>query len=341
MIPAKQRNNSIDIFRYICAVLVVIIHTEPFYTGELSGLGIFLKQFLARIAVPFFFVVSGYFFFNKAFIGKASLSSVWKQVKTYLFWSVPYFLVNIWVLSDEGVGVFELVKKIVIDFFFLGSYYHFWFFPALIYASLISYAIYKSIGFRALLIISIPLYIFGLLGTTYAQLLSDVPVLSDIFGFQYFAGLYRILMTGFPFYVLGGVVVKLKEIIVFKKRINEILVLIGVCFAFMVEKVILLFCNLPIYDPNTLMLYPLVALVVILLLNHPLYGYERISVNARLCANFIYYVHPAFLLITDRVVVAVLGKSLHSVLMCVITVIILTGVGLLISKVGFIKKFLI
>ena len=95
----------------------------------------------------------------------------------------------------------------------------------------------------------------------------------------------------------------------------------------------------PIDYTNTL-LYPLVGLVVIVLLDCPLYGYETVAENARICANFIYYTHPAFLLIVDRIIVAVLGSSLHSALMFVVTVIILTIARLLVSKVNFIKKLL-
>lgn len=181
MISTKQRNNSIDIFRYICAVLVVIIHTEPFYTGEFQALGIFLKHILARIAVPFFFAVSGYFFFSKAFTGKASLSSIWKLIKVYAFWSIPYLLINTWIRSGDGVAIKDIFAKLCFEFFISGSYYHFWFFPALIYATLISYVIYKLLGFRALTVISIFLYILGYLGTTYVQFFTKVPVLSVVF----------------------------------------------------------------------------------------------------------------------------------------------------------------
>lgn len=147
-------------------------------------------------------------------------------------------------------------------------------------------------------------------------------------------------MTGLPFYVLGGLVVKLKGIIVFRNKTSEVSALIGIVITFVAEKIILLLCDLPIHDPNTLMLYVLVGLVVIVLLNHPLYGYEKLAVNARMCANFIYYVHPLFLLIADRIFTAVLGSSLHSALMFVITVIVLTIIGLLVGKVGCMKKLL-
>ena len=52
----KQRNNSIDLFRYLCAVLVVIIHSS--FWRQWGTFGYFLGEILTRIAVPFFFAVT-------------------------------------------------------------------------------------------------------------------------------------------------------------------------------------------------------------------------------------------------------------------------------------------
>lgn len=60
----EKRNNIVDIFRLICAILVVAIHTNPltdinYYFGYLGS------QILPRIAVPFFFSISGYYYIKK------------------------------------------------------------------------------------------------------------------------------------------------------------------------------------------------------------------------------------------------------------------------------------
>lgn len=62
----KTRNNfaALDIFKVICAILIVAIHTRPF--SEISGtLDFYLCDVIARIAVPYFFTASGYFLFKK------------------------------------------------------------------------------------------------------------------------------------------------------------------------------------------------------------------------------------------------------------------------------------
>lgn len=58
------RNNSIDILRYVFAVSVVIFHCECF--SEITPLlNYVFAQITARMAVPFFFTVGGYFFCMK------------------------------------------------------------------------------------------------------------------------------------------------------------------------------------------------------------------------------------------------------------------------------------
>ena len=58
-IKKQQRNEAVDIFRVICAFLVIIGHTRPFIQLN-SNLDFFFTNVLLRIAVPFFFMSSGY-----------------------------------------------------------------------------------------------------------------------------------------------------------------------------------------------------------------------------------------------------------------------------------------
>lgn len=54
---------SLDIAKFICALLVIIIHTRPF--SECSGIiDFYLGDVAVRIAVPLFFAISGYLFFS-------------------------------------------------------------------------------------------------------------------------------------------------------------------------------------------------------------------------------------------------------------------------------------
>ena len=54
------RNCSIDLFRLLCAIFVVAIHTKLFFDIN-PILGYSVKHAITRIAVPFFFCVMGFY----------------------------------------------------------------------------------------------------------------------------------------------------------------------------------------------------------------------------------------------------------------------------------------
>ena len=60
MSNANKNLGALDVFRIAAAVLVIAIHTSPFESVSPDG-DFFLTRILARIAVPFFFMVTGYF----------------------------------------------------------------------------------------------------------------------------------------------------------------------------------------------------------------------------------------------------------------------------------------
>lgn len=59
----KMNYSSLDIAKYICALLIIPIHVSPFTSD--STLNFYFVNVLARIAVPLFFVISGFLFFRK------------------------------------------------------------------------------------------------------------------------------------------------------------------------------------------------------------------------------------------------------------------------------------
>lgn len=90
----KIRNQSIDVFRYFCALMVVAIHVHPF-TDVNSELGWFVVNVFPRIAVPYFFTIAGYFYFRKLEKGKDPVkSNLIRLIKVYSIWSLIYFVLE-------------------------------------------------------------------------------------------------------------------------------------------------------------------------------------------------------------------------------------------------------
>ena len=61
---SKRDFKGIDFFRFISAILIVAIHTSPLMSYSQTGDFIFTR-IIARVAVPFFLMTSGYFLISK------------------------------------------------------------------------------------------------------------------------------------------------------------------------------------------------------------------------------------------------------------------------------------
>ena len=161
-----RKNYTIEIFRLVSAILVVVIHTEPFFDINFH-LGI-LFQVITNIAVPFFFCISGYFISMKIrekenYIKNYSI----KILKLYVFWSIVYFSYDFFYerIYIKGYSFLYAVASYLRHFIFSGSHGHLWFLPALICAVvLLNYFIKKKASLNLISIISIGLFILGLIG---------------------------------------------------------------------------------------------------------------------------------------------------------------------------------
>ncbi len=95
-----RRIESVDFFRVVAILAVIVTHTEPFENkatrvGEAFDLATQVNQ-LARFAVPFFFVTSGFFWGRKVShanrIIESSMTMSKKLVIVFCAWSVIYLL---------------------------------------------------------------------------------------------------------------------------------------------------------------------------------------------------------------------------------------------------------
>ena len=92
-----KQKSSLDIAKFFCAILVLIIHTDPF--GSCSKLLSFgFRNVVCVIAVPFFFCASGYLLAEKlgSFQNAGEQNGYMKKylkrlAGIYLFWSAVYF----------------------------------------------------------------------------------------------------------------------------------------------------------------------------------------------------------------------------------------------------------
>lgn len=186
----KSNYGWLDRFRIIAALAVIAIHTSPLATFH-EGADFFLTRVLARIAVPFFFMVTGHFVVA-GFLpsGKAAPSTksmvrfrkfLAKTSMLYLFCIILYLPVGIYAGHYEDMSVGIVLRML----FFDGTFYHLWYFPACIMGVALVYLLSRFLSLGAMTAVSAVLYVIGLLGDSYYGLVEKAPALEAFYGFLF------------------------------------------------------------------------------------------------------------------------------------------------------------
>jgi surface polysaccharide O-acyltransferase-like enzyme len=189
-LAAEKHLQGFDTMRLFAIFAVICIHTSPYnfsaekYASDTLWAVNFIIDKLCRFAVPYFFIVSGYFF-GKSLQKKPPLV-VFKQYARRIFsifvgWTVLYGIITettlgsiikngfpgyVKAFSTDTVG---FIGNHPILFLLQGSRLHLWFLPALIIAlSIITYCVAAKKE-KYVLYICAALYIFGLLAGVYSK----------------------------------------------------------------------------------------------------------------------------------------------------------------------------
>ncbi len=194
---------GIDYFRLLAAFLIIAIHTSPLTSYTMTG-DFILTRIIARIAVPFFFMTSGFFLISKYQRSQDKLVSFLK--KTALIYGgaiLLYIPINIY---NDYFSMDYLLPNIIKDVIFDGTLYHLWYLPATMLGALIAWILVKRLHFRKALIITGVLYLIGLFGDSYYGLIEGF-----LPGKQLYGALFTIsdhtrngLFYAPIFFVLGG-----------------------------------------------------------------------------------------------------------------------------------------
>ncbi len=177
-----KRQDSFDIAKFVFALMVISIHVNPVFGGGI-GSPVFPTT---RIAVPMFFIFSGYFLFRKLRSkNDAEQFSdvkiyVTRLVKLYFVWFVLLFPITFlrkgYFEDGMGIGIIKLVKS-----FFLGSTFRAsWYLMALILGILIVYGLSRITNDKVILCIGFIIYLCCSLLSNYSAIGETLKVISDI-----------------------------------------------------------------------------------------------------------------------------------------------------------------
>ena len=162
--------SGIEYFRLAAAFLVVAIHCSPLTTYSETA-DFILTRAVARVAVPFFFMVTGFFVLGRPEKLRRFLK---RTALLFLACILLYLPLNLYSGALSGLTPVGALRELLFE----GTFYHLWYFPAVLLGAAIASLLMRT---RAGLGIAAALYVFGLLGDSYWGLISGVPWLSDVY----------------------------------------------------------------------------------------------------------------------------------------------------------------
>lgn len=191
-----NRNFFIDFLKIAMSFAVVGIHVDLMMDinpiiGNLLVNGIF------RIAVPVFFLINGYFFYD-AIKKKTQRKWIKKLVFLYVFWTLIYS--KLWIgniIYGIEIGAYALSAKYTSIYMILG-FYHLWYLSGIIGAALITTAYDKETPEKLIIALCILLYGFAVY-VNYYLVKTDIMDSNQHTSFIY----KNFLFFAFPFFYLG------------------------------------------------------------------------------------------------------------------------------------------
>lgn len=203
----KLGYKGIDFFRIIAAVLVITIHTSPLELCCPTG-DYILTRVIARTAVPFFFMTSGFFLLSDGCADTERLKKFLKKtLLVYLVSILLYLPANIY---NGYFSADNLFLNILKDIFFDGTFYHLWYLPASALGGAVVFFAVRKAGYGKSLVIFLLLYIIGLLGDSYYGVILGIAPVKAVYDciFAVFDYTRNGIFFAPLFMLLGGVVGK-------------------------------------------------------------------------------------------------------------------------------------
>lgn len=206
------RLKGFDDFKWIAAALVVAIHTSPLESINRTA-DFLLTRVLARLAVPFFFMVTGYFVLYGAYKAGNIFKikrAILKLFFLYLGTTLLYLPVRLYQFVGKETFLHDNTPRTILlhmgrAFFFDGTYYHLWYLPAVGLGLILAWAGLSVFGRKGAFYCAGVLYVIGLMGDSYYGLTEKVPLLKSCYEcmFQVFSHTRNGLFFAPLFLLLG------------------------------------------------------------------------------------------------------------------------------------------
>ena len=345
----REEYAGVDIIRFVMALLIVALHLHPLLSCN-KYLDFGLTEYVARLGVPFFFFVTGYFGAKKMIVAKSELEvSSWgvnssyatkyigKVLRLYIIWNIIYLPLVIFNNDIKDVGLLHFILRYIRNFCLSGTFSHLWYLNAVLLDMIIIVITIKfGLKIKTIVKISFVLYLIGLTCQSYygffAPLLNN-KVFSCIINYLslFFPTARNFLFFGLFFIGTGFYCSMIGFNMNLLQAIKAFLISMVALFA---EIFILEFNNIIRAYDMYLMLIPSAISLFYIGLNVPIKP-NYIFYKLRIYANLIFYLHLGVSFILEKLFPFIKNNSIFKYFLCVI---ICIAIGILLEKLASFKK---
>jgi len=295
-----NRNYGIDILRLICCLLVIFLHTD--FEGLILYDGI---SVIARIAVPLFFMITGYFY-KKDCDDKKKIKSIVRALILIIVCNCIYFVYGLFINKTSNaeyisslISFGSIARSLLFNQNLISN--HLWYLNAYLYILIIVYILEKIKIFDKI----VKLLPYILLLTFIMGPLSEI-VLDMSFNYI----IYRnFLLIGLPFFAIGYLLKK-----------NPIFV--NVNYITLIIAVVISLLELFIYRTKGINNYkdlyittPFLAVIVFELFLNMKTSNNFISMLGKEYSLYIYIFHPLFRQLSRDIFPGVINTPIRLIFM--------------------------
>jgi serine/alanine racemase len=195
---------AVDFVKFILAISVLFIHFQPL--RDFSQMAHHLSaDTLARLAVPFFFMSTG--FLSQDALMEASLLKrrLVKIFKLWLIWSLIYLPYRLIGMAFNQLSLTEDLIILFKDIVLQGVFIHLWYLPAVMFSLIALYLLLKKMSIQSILFVSFILFVIGSFADAYTGLFQQSPTIYGYIEFylDFFITSRNGLFFGLFFVALG------------------------------------------------------------------------------------------------------------------------------------------
>lgn len=179
----KTNFNLVDVLKLFFCICVIAIHTNALENVN-ENLWWYVLHCICRVAVPFFFVASGFFYGLKVVKNRADIKNITKKyliklLIPFIFWIIINIPIVILDYRNQGLAMTDILVKLAkqLPFYPIGAL---WYVLALIVAICLLYFFIKKKKLKLAIVLGIALYCFALISNSYYFLIEGNQTIKNI-----------------------------------------------------------------------------------------------------------------------------------------------------------------